>query len=106
MAAEHLEKDFGVTDPEILEAVRYHTVGHAGLGRLGMVLKLADTLEDGRDFSEAPILREKLTDDLEESMLLIMERIKAYVMRSGDDRFCQTSQDFIDWLKDRINNRK
>lgn len=106
LAAEHLEKDFGVTDPEILEAVRYHTIGHAGLSRLGMVLKLADTLEDGREFSEAPILREKLTDDLEESMLLVMERIKAYVMRAKDDRFDETSQAFIDWLKETIRNKQ
>ena len=105
LAAEHLEKDFGVTDPEILEAVRYHTIGHAGLSRLGMVLKLSDTLEDGREFSEAPVLRAKLTDDLEESMLLVMERIKAYVLRSGDDRFDETSQAFIDWLRDRLRKR-
>ena len=103
LAAEHLEKDFGVTDQEILEAVRYHTIGHAGLSRLGMVLKLADTLEDGREFSEAPILREKLTDDLEESMLLVMEHIKAYVMKTKDDRFDETSQAFIDWLKNKVN---
>ena len=106
LAAEHLEKDFGVTDPEILEAVRYHTIGHAGLSRLGMVLKLSDTLEDGREFSEAPVLREKLTDDLEESMLLVMERIKAYVLRSNDDRFDETSQAFIDWLKVKIKEKQ
>ena len=106
LAAEHLEKDFGVTDQEILEAVRYHTIGHAGLSRLGMVLKLADTLEDGREFSEAPILREKLTDDLEESMLLVMERIKAYVMKTKDDRFDETSQAFIDWLKEKIKEKQ
>ena len=86
IAADHLEKDWGVTDPEILEAVRYHTIGHAGACKLTMVLKLADTLEDGRPFSEAEVLRKALTDDLEASMLLVMQRRKAYVMKSGVQR--------------------
>ena len=106
LAAEHLEKDWGVTDPEILEAVRYHTIGHAGACKLTMVLKLADTLEAGRPFSEASVLRKALTDDLEASMLLVMERIKAYVTRSNDDRFNETSQGFIDWLKERVPKDK
>ena len=55
-------------DPEILEAIRYHTIGHAGACKLTMVLKLADTLEDGRSFDEAPVLRKALTDDLEALM--------------------------------------
>ena len=106
IAAERLEKDWGVTDPEILEAIRFHTIGHAGACKLTMVLKLADTLEDGRAFDEAPVLRKALTDDLESSMLLVMERIKAYVMTVHDDRFNETSQEFIDWLKERVPQDK
>ena len=106
LAAEHLEKDWGVDDPEILEAIRYHTIGKPGASEITMVLKLADTLEDGRKFSEAPVLRAKLTDDLYESMLLVMERIKAYVLSVNDDRFNDTSQAFIDWLKEKVGNDK
>lgn len=46
-AAERLD---GEADAELLDAVRYHTVGHASLGRLGRALYLADFLEPGRDF--------------------------------------------------------
>ena len=106
IAAEHLENDWGVTDPDILEAVRYHTIGHAGASDLTLVLKLADTLEDGRPFAEAEVLRMSLTDDLYASMLLVMQRIKAYVMISKDDRFNETSQGFIDWLKERVPQDK
>ena len=106
LAAEHLEKDFGVTDQEILNAVRYHTTGHAGATRTEMVLKLADTLEDGRPFAEAPVLRARMTDDLEESMLILMERLKAYVTKVNDNRFDKNSQEFMDWLQERIAGRK
>jgi HD superfamily phosphohydrolase YqeK len=46
-AAERLA---GEADDEIRDAVRYHTLGHPCLGRLGKALYLADFLEPGRDF--------------------------------------------------------
>jgi HD superfamily phosphohydrolase YqeK len=47
-AAERLAAD-GVEDRELLDAVRYHTLGHPGLGRAGRALYAADFLEPGRD---------------------------------------------------------
>ncbi|HEX2188432.1 MAG TPA: HD domain-containing protein [Longimicrobiaceae bacterium] len=44
------ERLAGEADPELLDAVRYHTLGYAGFGRLGKALYLADFLEPGRDF--------------------------------------------------------
>jgi HD superfamily phosphohydrolase YqeK len=46
-AAERLA---GALDDEALDAIRYHTIGHPGLGRLGRALYLADFLEPGRPF--------------------------------------------------------
>lgn len=46
-AAERLT---GHLDPAALNAIRYHTVGHPDLDRLGRALYLADFLEPGRDF--------------------------------------------------------
>jgi 2-amino-4-hydroxy-6-hydroxymethyldihydropteridine diphosphokinase len=41
--------DEGVDDPELLDAVRYHTLGHPDLGPAGQALYAADFLEPGRD---------------------------------------------------------
>lgn len=41
-----------IGDPEILDAIRYHTIGHPHLGTLGRALFLADFLEPGRSFRE------------------------------------------------------
>ncbi|MEZ4455527.1 MAG: hypothetical protein R2882_03100 [Gemmatimonadales bacterium] len=41
----------GETDGELLEAVRYHSVGHPGWGLLGWMLYCADFLEPGRPFA-------------------------------------------------------
>lgn len=43
----------GEADEALLNAVRYHTLGHPGLDRLGRALYLADFLEPGRDFEVA-----------------------------------------------------
>lgn len=42
----------GETRPEVLDAVRYHTVGHGGWGRVGRALYMADFLEPGRKFAK------------------------------------------------------
>ena len=47
-AAQRLE---GQADGALLQAIRYHTVGHPGLDRLGRALYLADFLEPGREFA-------------------------------------------------------
>lgn len=39
----------GETDQGVLDAVRYHSVGHAGWDNVGRALYLADFLEPGRD---------------------------------------------------------
>ncbi|HUX14645.1 MAG TPA: bis(5'-nucleosyl)-tetraphosphatase (symmetrical) YqeK [Spirochaetia bacterium] len=41
---------FGVYDPEVLEAVRYHTFGRSGYCDHGKALFLSDYLEPGRNF--------------------------------------------------------
>jgi 2-amino-4-hydroxy-6-hydroxymethyldihydropteridine diphosphokinase len=48
-AAARAEQD-GERRPDVLDAVRYHTVGSIGWGRTGRALYLADFLEPGRKF--------------------------------------------------------
>ena len=51
-AAEQMRRD-GERRTDLLDAVRYHTVGSAQWGRLGRALYMADYLEPGRKFSRA-----------------------------------------------------
>ncbi len=45
LAAAHLERECDVTDPEILEAVRWHSTSRPCMGRVGLVVFLADKME-------------------------------------------------------------
>jgi nicotinate-nucleotide adenylyltransferase len=57
MAAEMLEKSFGVTNKDVLEAVRWHTEGRTGMGDLAKVVYIADKIEPRRKTVD-PRLRE------------------------------------------------
>jgi 2-amino-4-hydroxy-6-hydroxymethyldihydropteridine diphosphokinase len=65
-AAFYLERE-GVRDYEFLDAIRYHTIGHPGMGRLGRALFAADFLEPGRKLRPRfrARLRERMPDDLD-----------------------------------------
>lgn len=44
-----LQEEFGINEEVILDAVRWHTVGHPDMGSIGKVLFVADYVEPGRD---------------------------------------------------------
>ncbi len=73
-AAVLMKTEWGVEDESLLQAVRWHTTGDVGMGRLGMLLFLADYIEPGRpyideDFRERVLCRGKLTD----MMMVVLE---------------------------------
>ena len=62
------EKDYGITDPEILDAIRFHTSGRVGMTLLDKVVCLADYIEPGRDFPGVHNIRELANHSLDEAL--------------------------------------
>lgn len=50
--------EFGVTDEDILNAIRYHTTGRAGMSDLEKVIYIADLVEPNRKFGGVEELRQ------------------------------------------------
>lgn len=74
------EHTFGVTDPDILNAIRYHTTGRPGMSKLEEIIYLADMLEEGRDFPGVVKLRRCLSaESLDESMYRCLKHQTAYL---------------------------
>ncbi len=63
-----LEHILGITDPEILDAVRYHTTGRAGMTLPEIVLYLADFTSADRDYPDVDVMRELTERDIDEAM--------------------------------------
>lgn len=60
---------YGVDDEDILQAVRYHTTGRAGMSELEKVIYIADLIEPGRKFPGVDDLRERIAGQpLEDQM--------------------------------------
>ena len=64
VAAELARRELGVEDGEVLDAVREHTTGRAGMGPLSLVLYVADKVEPARDYPSVGRLRRLARGDL------------------------------------------
>ncbi len=96
--AEQLAAD-GVQDRPLLDAIRYHPVGHPGLDDLGEYLILADYLEPGRDGSlgERHALRERLPGGRHEVLVVVVRRRLDRLLRK-EHPFMGCSVDFWNQL--------
>jgi predicted HD superfamily hydrolase involved in NAD metabolism len=65
-AAEH---DYGITDTEVLDAIRYHTSGRENMSLLEKIVCLADYIEPGRDFPGVDEIRRLAKVSLEEGLI-------------------------------------
>ncbi len=64
-----IEKVLGVTDPDILTAVRYHTTARAGMSPLEKVLFIADFTSADRDYKDVDVMRRLADEGLSQAML-------------------------------------
>lgn len=83
IAAMIMERDYGIQDPDILQAVRYHTTGRAGMSLLEKVLFLADAIEPGREYPGVGQIRELAVRSLDKACLCSMERSITYIRERG-----------------------
>jgi predicted HD superfamily hydrolase involved in NAD metabolism len=72
--------DFGIEDAEILDAIRYHTTGRAGMTPLEKIIYLADYIEEGRDFPGVDRLRDMSKRNLDQALLLALNHSIQYII--------------------------
>ena len=63
-----IEHKLGITDKEIITAVRYHTTARAGMSQLEKLLYLADFTSADRDYDDVDIMRQKVDISLEAAL--------------------------------------
>lgn len=72
-AAAILEKEFGVDDADILNAVRYHTTGRSGMSLLEELIFVADAVEDNRTYNDLKYYQQLAETDLDRACFEILE---------------------------------
>jgi len=82
VGAEVLRREYGLNDDAILNPIRYHTMGRAGMSGLEKVLFLADKLDPSK-IGRYPFIAEVADlakEDLDEAMLLFLDaQVKAFM---------------------------
>jgi nicotinate-nucleotide adenylyltransferase len=79
-----IKTEFGVEDIDILNAVRFHTVGRAGMSRLEEIVYLGDLISADRDYKDVDRMRKLSYSDLNGAMLEAFAfSIKSVVKKGG-----------------------
>ncbi|MCQ2552258.1 MAG: HD domain-containing protein [Clostridia bacterium] len=106
-AAKKLEEKFKVTDPDILNAIKYHTIGRANMSLLERVIKCADLTDITRDYPKVQYYRDRLNteDDMNPILLEMMYECKQIIEDRGEE-FNQSSKECIEWLEKEVNNKE
>ena len=79
-----MQTQFGVTDEDVINAVRYHTSGRENMSMLEKLIFLADMLEDGRTFDGVDELRALFWEtDLDACLTAALQRSLAFVESKG-----------------------
>jgi HD superfamily phosphohydrolase YqeK len=90
-AAVRLERD-GERRADVLDAIRYHTIGHAGWAGTGRALYMADFLEPGRHFARADraFLAAHVPHDFDGVFRQVVRARIEWALREGHAVFEQT----------------
>ncbi len=85
-----VEKEAGITDQEILAAIKYHTSGRVGMSLLEKVIYLADYIEPGRHFPGAEEVREIAKVSLNKALIKSIQNTILFLMKKDQPIFPDT----------------
>ena len=88
---------FGIDDANILNAIRYHTTGRPGMTLVEKIVFVADYIEPNRKKADnLTELRRMAFENLDETVVRILEQTLDYVIRTGKeiDRHTVITRDY------------
>ncbi|MFA9558810.1 bis(5'-nucleosyl)-tetraphosphatase (symmetrical) YqeK [Evansella sp. AB-rgal1] len=100
VGAYYVSTELGVTDLEILSAIRYHTTGRANMTKLEKVVFLADYIEPGRTFSGVEEVREEARLDLEKACLLSLRNTIMFLVSKQQSVYPETFEAYNELIFD------
>ncbi|BBM35257.1 bis(5'-nucleosyl)-tetraphosphatase (symmetrical) YqeK [Pseudoleptotrichia goodfellowii] len=71
---------FGIDNEEILDAVKYHTIGSENMSTLSKIIYLADAIESGRTWDGVEKARELAKKDLDKALIYEIKTKLEYLL--------------------------
>lgn len=103
LGAELVKTEYDISDSEIYDAIKYHTMGRENMTMLDKIIYLADFIEPSRrDFEGLTELRKLCMEDLDEAMLFAINLSISFVLNKGKVLHKQTlaTRDYFQKLKE------
>ena len=79
LGAKIAEHEFNIKDPEILDAIAYHTTGREDMALLEKIIYIADYIEPSRSFVGIEVIRGLAVKDLDKSIRMAMDNTIKYL---------------------------
>lgn len=83
IAAEIIQRDYGITDNDIINAVSYHTTGRPNMSLLEKIIYIADAVEPNRNYPGVDKIRKIVKKDLDEACLTSLSNTINYITSEG-----------------------
>ena len=71
VAAFIVQNEFGINDNEILNAIRYHTIGRPEMSKIEKIIFVADIIEPNRKFPDINLIRNAANTNLNKAVILV-----------------------------------
>lgn len=100
VGAEMSRRKFDIEDPEIYQAIFYHTTGHPNMSLLDKIIYISDYMEPHRD--EAPnlaLVRKQVFVDIDQALLTILKDSVAYLDKSDKTVDPMTMETYLYYVK-------
>lgn len=81
--AEYAKKGYNIENEDILNAIRYHTIGRENMSLLEKIVYLADGIEVGRKFSGVEEIRKMAYKDLNLGILMEINKKIEYLKKNN-----------------------
>ncbi len=99
VAAHFAEHTLGINDRPIINAIKYHTTGRAGMNDVELVVFIADFIEPARQIPGIGIVRETAKEDLHEAALLVLKGSIPYLISLETIVYPGTIEAYNDLIK-------
>jgi predicted HD superfamily hydrolase involved in NAD metabolism len=94
-----VEKEAGINDPEVLDAIRYHTSGRPGMTLLEKIIYLADYIEPGRHFPGVEEVRDEAKRNLDKALIMAIKNTMLFLMKKNQTVYPDTFYTYNDLIR-------
>jgi predicted HD superfamily hydrolase involved in NAD metabolism len=101
-----VETEIGITDSEILQAIKYHTSGHEKMTMLDKVIYVADYIEPGRCFPGVEEARKLAEEDLDAAVVYALKHTIAFLLEKNQAIYPLTFQTYNCFIQQKVEDKK